>query len=179
MIRNRPHLKFLTLVVLVLAIFASACTSTDGEGDGGHDAGSSDAELAPAFVVPTGNGGTFSLDEHLANDGRPVFLNLWASWCFPCREEMPAIDRAAKVHTDVAFIGISIQDNRSDAEDFVEEIQVTYLIGFDDDDAVDSDYQPFGLPAAYIISSEGVILERIFGVITEADLAEKFAEHFG
>jgi thiol-disulfide isomerase/thioredoxin len=179
MLRNRPRLKFLTLVVLALSIFATACTSSGSDAADAHDAGSSDAELAPGFVVPTHDGGTFSLDEHLANDGRPVFLNLWASWCFPCREEMPAIDRASKVHTDIAFIGVSVQDSRSDAEAFVDEIKITYLIAFDEENAVDAEYQPLGLPASYIISSEGVILERIFGIVTEADLAEKFAEHFG
>ncbi|RPI24988.1 MAG: TlpA family protein disulfide reductase, partial [Actinobacteria bacterium] len=45
-------------------------------------------EPAPGFTVSTFDGGTFSLAEHLAADGRPVFLNLWASWCLPCREDM-------------------------------------------------------------------------------------------
>ena len=179
MIRNHPRLRYFTLLVLALALFATACTSSDGDLADADPVDSADAELAPRFVVPTPEGGTFSLDEHLASDGRPVFLNLWASWCFPCREEMPAIDRASKVHTDVAFIGVSVTDNRPDAEAFVEEIQVTYQIGFDDDGGVDNEYRPLGLPASYIISSEGVILERIFGIVTEEDLAEKFAEHFG
>ena len=180
MLRNRRHLEFLTLVVVALAIFASACTSSGADAAGENQSGIGDAELAPDFVVPTRDGGTFSLDEHLATDGRPVFLNLWASWCFPCREEMPAIDAASKVHTDVAFIGVDVQDpSRSKADEFLDQIQISYLIGFDVDDTVDGDYRPLGLPASYIISSEGVILERIFGIITEADVAEKFAKHFG
>ena len=179
MTMTRSRLAFLTTVVLALAMFATACTSSDGSAEGAPEPDSSDVELAPAFVVPTSTGGTFSLDEHLANDGRPVFLNLWAAWCFPCREEMPAIDRASQAHPEVLFIGVDVQDTRSAADKFLEEIGISYLIGFDDEDEVDNQYQPLGLPASYIISSEGVILERIFGVVTEADLAEKFETYFG
>jgi len=137
------------------------------------------AEIAPSFTVPTSDGGEFSLAEHMADDGRPIFLNLWASWCLPCREEMPAIDLTAAAFPDVAFIGVSVQDSRSDAEAFAEEIGVTYLLGFDEDADVDGAYKPLGLPASYLISSDGVIVERIFGKVTEEDLAEKFATHFG
>ena len=119
------------------------------------------------------------LQDQVATDGRPVFLNLWASWCFPCREEMPAIDASSKTYTNVAFIGVSIQDSRPEAEDFLEDVPVSYEIGFDEDGSVDADYRPLGLPASYIISSEGLILERVFGMLTEDDLAEKFAKYFG
>lgn len=56
---------------------------------------------------------------------------------------------------------------------------MTYLLGFDDEADVDGAYKPLGLPASYLISSDGVIVERIFGKVTEEDLAEKFATHFG
>ncbi|GMR01943.1 MAG: TlpA disulfide reductase family protein [Acidimicrobiia bacterium] len=175
---NRSRLSRRVIIgFFALAVLASACSPT-GETTGPSD-GSADAELAPHFTVPTASSGEFSLSEHLANDGRPVFLNLWASWCFPCREEMPTIDAASKEFTDVAFIGVAVQDARSDSEKFLEEIGVTYTIGFDDDGAVNRDYNPLGLPASYIISSDGVILERIFGKVTRDDLAEKFAKYFG
>jgi thiol-disulfide isomerase/thioredoxin len=179
MVSTLKRSTFLTALVLALAVLATACGSSDGGATGTHDQGGAEVELAPGFVVPTPGDSTFSLDDHLSNDGRPVFLNLWASWCFPCREEMPAIDAASLRHPEVAFIGVSVRDRRSDAESFLEEIGISYLIGFDDEDAVDIAYQPLGLPASYIISNEGVILERIFGVVTEEVLAEKFAMYFG
>lgn len=131
------------------------------------------------FSVPTNDGEEFSLSEHVTNDGRPIFLNLWASWCFPCREEMPAIDASSKAVPEVLFLGVSVQDSRSDAEEFGEEIGVTYLLGFDEDDVVDDAYKPLGLPASYLISGDGIIVEKIFGRVTEEDLAAKFATHFG
>lgn len=166
----------LGIIAAALAVVVAACSiSTD---TASPSATTEPSEIAPIFAVETMDG-SFSLSDHLANDGRPVFLNLWASWCYPCREEMPAIDRSSLQHPDIAFIGVSVQDSREDAIAFAEEIGVSYMLGFDQEDSVDDAYRPLGLPASYIISSEGIILERIFGKITEDDLAEKFEKHFG
>lgn len=168
----------LLTVVVAIAIVGTACSSSSASESSGSTV-PQNAGIAPAFSVPTNDGGEFSLSDHVAKDGRPIFLNLWASWCFPCREEMPAIDASSQAFPDVAFIGISVQDNRSDAEEFVEEIGVTYPLGFDEDDVVDDAYKPLGLPASYLISGDGIIVEEIFGRVTEEDLATKFATHFG
>jgi thiol-disulfide isomerase/thioredoxin len=166
------------LAALVAACAILAACSSSGSADPDDPTGTTlRAEIAPIFAVETMDG-TFSLSEHLANDGKPVFLNLWASWCYPCREEMPAIDAAARAHPEVTFIGVSVQDARDDATAFAEEIGVDYTLGFDDG-TVDGAYAPLGLPASFIISADGVILERIFGKVTEADLDEKFAKYFG
>jgi len=162
--------RLLVALVAAIGLVAAACTSATATNE-------ANLEIAPQFTVPTTEG-EFDLVAHLTTDGRPVFLNLWASWCFPCREEMPAIDRSAKAFPEVMFIGVAVQDARSDSEDFLDEIGISYLIGFDEDDSVDSAYTPLGLPASYIISGDGVILERVFGKITEQDLADKFAKYF-
>jgi thiol-disulfide isomerase/thioredoxin len=166
------------MVVAGIVILAAACSSSSASESSGSTV-PQNAEIAPAFSVHTDDGGEFSLSEHVSNDGRPIFLNLWASWCFPCREEMPAIDASSQAFPEVAFLGVSVQDSRSDAEDFAQEIGVTYLLGFDEDDVVDDAYKPLGLPASYLISGDGIIVEKIFGRVTEEDLAAKFATHFG
>lgn len=171
----------LVAVLIGLALVVAACSGSDEPATNGlhtEDTGATSNDLAPIFSVTTPDG-EFSLSDHLANDGRPVFLNLWASWCFPCREEMPAIDAAAAENPEIAFIGVAVQDTADDAQAFADEIGVTYLLGFDETGAVDREYKPLGLPASYIISSDGIIVERIFGRVTEADLAEKFEKHFG
>lgn len=171
-----PSRQILFTLIAGIAIIATLFSSSSAAETPGAKA-AQDVEIAPYFSVPTREG-EFSLAEHIASDGRPIFLNLWASWCFPCRGEMPTIDRTAKAFPGIMFIGVSVQDSRSDAEEFAEEIGVTYLLGFDERHEVDSAYRPIGLPASYFISSDGVILERIFGKVTEEDLAKKFAEHF-
>lgn len=170
----------LVALVALVALAVSACGGGDvaPATDHGDTDGSGPAEIAPIFSVETTDGG-FSLSEHLADDGRPVFLNLWASWCFPCREEMPAIDASSKAHPEIRFVGISVRDSRADAAAFADEMGVSYTLGFDDDGLVDDAYLPLGLPASYLISPEGIIVERILGKVTEESLAETFAEHFG
>lgn len=136
-------------------------------------------EDAPDFSVQTFDGTTFTLSDHLADDGRPVFLNLWAAWCAPCRAEMPDIDEASTRNPDVAFIGVAVKDDLAKASDFADEIGVSYLLAFDTRKEVEAGYDPIGLPATYIISSEGLTLERIFGPLTGDQIDEKLAEHFG
>jgi len=172
--RNGKVTAALAAALLIL----SACSASGSKSPSEETDATIQAEIAPIFAVETMDG-TFSLSDHLANDAKPVFLNLWASWCYPCREEMPAIDAAADAHPEVTFIGISVQDARDDATAFAEEIGVDYTIGFDDDGSVDAAYSPLGLPASFIISADGVILERIFGKVTAEDLDEKFAKYFG
>ena len=136
-------------------------------------------EQAPDFTVRTLDGGTFSLSEHLADDGRPVFLNMWASWCLPCREEMPAIQALSERQPGVKFVGVALRDNEDAAYDFAKEIGVTYTLGFDEQWLVDAAYLPFGLPATYIVSSEGLLLQRHFGPLTEEQFEGMLATWFG
>ena len=95
------------------------------------------------------------------------------------RKKMYLIMTSALIVALLAFIGVAVQDTQAEAESFAEEIGVSYLLGFDADDVVNDAYRPLGLPASYIIDGDGVIVERIFGKVTEEDLADKFAEHFG
>ena len=178
-------MRRLVPLLAAIAIVAAACSGSSEAaiptlpGLDAVDTGPTDAESAPDFTVATYEGDTFSLSAHLADDGRPVFLNLWASWCFPCREEMPTIDAADARHPGVKFIGVAVQDSRAEAEAFAAEIQVAYTLGFDDDNVVDDGYRPLGLPASYIISENGLILERIFGLVTDELLDQKLSLWFG
>ena len=137
-----------------------------------------DGDPAPNFSVPTIDGGRFDLAAELAS-GRPVVLNLWASWCLPCREEMPAIDAVAARHPEVAFIGVAVQDDLVAAERFATEIGVTYPIGLDERDEVNALYPSPGLPVTYIIASTGVILDQIYAGVSEAQLDAALAQWFG
>lgn len=134
---------------------------------------------APDFTVPLVDGTGFSLSEHLANDGRPVFLNLWASWCPPCRAEMPAIDAASQRHPNVLFIGIAVQDDPVAAEEFAAEVGVSYPLGIDERDLVDSAFGPLGLPTSYLISGEGVILTEVIGEVDEERIDGVLATFLG
>ena len=136
-------------------------------------------ELAPGFKVPTLDGSSFSLADHFANGGGPVFLNLWASWCPPCRAEMPAIDAAATRHPDVTFVGVAVQDDFQAAEQFAREIDVSYTIGFDESVEVNSSYPSAGLPVTFLIGSDGVVLQALYGQLDESRIDMSIATWFG
>ena len=125
---------------------------------------------APDFTVPTFDGQHFSLSGHLRDDGRPVFLNMWAAWCFPCRAEMPTIEAASRAHPGVHFIGIAVKDKQAPARSFIAEHGITYQIGFDIEAQVENAYFIWVMPTTYLIDSDGVIVDRIFGPIDEEQI---------
>ena len=136
-------------------------------------------DVAPVFSVPLIGGGDFDLAAHLANDGRPLLLNLWASWCAPCRKEMPAIEAASQRHPGVRFLGVAVQDDPVEAEAFATEIGVTYDIGVDDRERVDALYPAFGLPTTFLISGDGIILATLFGEIDGDRIDTEISTWFG
>jgi len=174
---HRFRLALIALLA-VIALIGAACSSSDSAAGDVPDladvpgAGSvpTDAEMAADFSVMTIDGTGFTLSDHLETDGRPVFLNMWASWCPPCRAEMPDINAASKAHKDIKFIGVSVNDVPTDSIDFATSIDIAYTIGFDEQGVVAQAYDIVGLPASYLISSDGVILERVFGAVSESDI---------
>lgn len=135
-------------------------------------------EAAPTFALQAIGGEVFDLAGHLANDGRPVVLNLWASWCAPCRAEMPAIDTSSQRHPEVAFVGVAVQDDLDKATAFADEIAVSYTLAFDDGTVEDA-YPVLGLPATFFIAGDGTIVKRHFGIVTIDSLDDDIAELFG
>lgn len=182
---HRVRLASVVIVAVVVLVAAACADSGSSSSDlpelsnvPGSGNATAHGEEAADFSVMTLDGAGFTLSEHLEDDGRPVFLNMWASWCPPCKAEMPDINAASKVHKEVKFVGVSINDDPSAAADFAIETGIRYTIGFDEDGAVSEAYQVRGLPASYIISSEGVILERVFGAIREADIEAMLSTWF-
>jgi thiol-disulfide isomerase/thioredoxin len=135
-------------------------------------------EAAPTFRLETLDGGVFDLADHIANDGRPVILNLWASWCPPCRSEMPSINVAAQRHPEVAFVGVAVEDDPEKAAEFAAEIAVTYTIAIDDG-SVEEAYPVLGLPGTFFIASDGTLAKNHFGLVTIDSLDDDIAELFG
>lgn len=126
---------------------------------------------APDFRVELIGGGSFALSEHLESDGRPLVLNLWASWCLPCRAEIPEIDAFAAEHPDVMVLGVAVQDTEPAAVEFAEELSPGYPLGIADS-AFEAAYPRIGLPATYIIDSDGRVDEVFNGVLNRETLEE-------
>ena len=126
---------------------------------------------APDFTVPLLDGGTFTLSEQLAADDRPVVLNLWASWCIPCRTETPDISAFATANPDVKVIGVAVEDTETAARAFAAEFDPVYDLGFADD-AFEAAYPRLGLPVTYIIGAGGAVVEMFNGIIDQETLKD-------
>jgi thiol-disulfide isomerase/thioredoxin len=99
--------------------------------------------------------------------GRPALINVWASWCPPCRREMPALAAAHRQFGDrVAFLGVNHQDTRDLAVELLDETGVRYPSGYDPDGSVARDYGLFGMPTTIFVAANGELLERRTGEMT-------------
>lgn len=120
--------------------------------------------IAPDFTLDLLDGGKLTLSELR---GQPVMLNFWASWCLPCRSEMPAIEKVYRQHKDsgLVVIGLNLtsQDSETEADAFVQELGLTFPIALDRDGSARNRYQILGLPSTYFIDESGIIRSIVVG----------------
>ncbi len=141
-------------------------------------------QIAPDFDLETLAGERFRLSDWR---GQPVLVNFWASWCGPCRREVPALIRAQDAHGDLGLtvVGVNIEESISVAQDFVDEFVVEYAIPMDFSGAVFRAYGgggPNGPPRSFFIDSDGIIV-RIWAGQAPDEIVEThtqaFAESYG
>jgi len=120
-------------------------------------------DQAPAFELPQLGGGV-PLGP-LALRGRVVLVNFWASWCSPCRSEMPALDRLYRQLQPEGFalLAVSVDESRADVEVYREQLDLAFPILLDPQDRVSADYQTVGIPESFLLDREGHIVERYTG----------------
>ena len=123
---------------------------------------------APEFTIDLFEGGTFTFSH--GGIQTPVVLNLWASWCVPCRTETPEISRFALDNPDVTVVGVAVEDTFANATVFFEEFRPSYILGFGDSQ-FEVAYPRLGLPVTYIIDADGVVTDVVNGIVN-ADLLE-------
>lgn len=103
--------------------------------------------------------------------GQPVVLNFFGSWCPPCLREMPDFQAVAERYEGrVAFIGVTFQDTRAQAEAVLRRTGVTYPAAFDPENKVALAYGLTGMPTTVFISPEGQLLEQAQGELNERQL---------
>lgn len=119
---------------------------------------------APDFTLDTLQGGSLTLS---SLRGKPVMLNIWASWCLPCRVEMPAIQKVYQRLTDegVVIVGLNAtsQDSEADARLFAQEFGLTFPIALDRDGTASASYELMGLPSTYFIDDQGIVRDLVIG----------------
>ena len=128
-----------------------------------------ESTVAPDFKVETFTGETLRLSDL---NGKVVVLNFWASWCPPCRWEMPFFENMWQEYRDrdVVFVGIAMSDTLENASAFAEEAGVTYPIALDTTNEIVRAYEILSLPTTFFISKDGFIERRLAGAANEGVL---------
>ncbi|MBC7898085.1 MAG: TlpA family protein disulfide reductase [Cytophagaceae bacterium] len=125
---------------------------------------------APSYRATLLSGDTVTTDEL---KGKVVLLNVWATWCAPCREEIPYLQTLfeARRGDGLQIVGVSIDARGSDdaIASFVKEFGMTYPIWRDPDERVQSLYMALGVPASYLIDRDGVLRWRHLGTVRATD----------
>jgi thiol-disulfide isomerase/thioredoxin len=123
------------------------------------------------FDLPTLNGGQVSLSDY---EGRIVFLNFWATWCEPCKRELPAFEEFAKAQTEddsPVILAVNFQETIPEIRSY---LQAAGIDGFhvllDSDGAVSDSYGVFQLPVTFVIDQQGVVRYPKFGETTLEEL---------
>lgn len=101
----------------------------------------------------------------------PAVVNLWASWCGPCRKEMPMLAAAARSNPGVQFVGVNTQDGGENAAELLAKTGVTYPQLVDDDAVVLRYTRVPGLPVTLALDADGVVVDRVIGEVSEEELA--------
>ncbi len=172
--RVGPALIALAFMIGACAPAASPATVSAPSAQPTAEVGTRPGFAAPGFTLKTLDGGEVGLSDYA---GRPVFINFWASWCGPCRAEMPEIVAAYQAHKDtgleVLAINLTFQDAVGDAQAFVDEFQMPFPILLDEQSNVSKAYELLGLPTSVFIDAGGIIRIVHSGPMTR-DLIEQY-----
>jgi cytochrome c biogenesis protein CcmG, thiol:disulfide interchange protein DsbE len=157
-------------VVLTLLVSIAACTRGARGADDPLGAKPMSSP-APALAGQTLDGSTASL---AALEGNVAVVNFWATWCRPCREEQPELERVHREYRDrgVTFLGVDERDDPAAARAWVKEFHVTYPSIVDEPGAWADDFGLFGYPDTFVVDTNGTIRWAIYGQTSASRLRE-------
>ena len=138
-------IKNLTLGLLVTVFAATSLASSDLEG-----------RAAPDFVLKSSTGENLRLSEYR---GDVVMINFWATWCGPCRQEMPLLDELYTRYQRVGFnlLGVNIDDDSRRAMQMIDELGVSFPVLFDARKEVSKLYEVEAMPVTVLVDREGMV----------------------
>jgi peroxiredoxin len=137
-----------TAMALALGLAALPTASTAGN--------IADGANAPGFQLASMNGKPLTLDQL---KGQVVLINFWASWCGPCRQEMPILEQLYHSYQAAGFtlLGVNVEPKEGDAQKFLKGTPVSFPILFDPDSKVSKLYEVSGMPSTIIVDRKGTV----------------------
>ncbi len=161
------------VIAFTLATVAIACTASgDSQGDGAATGRVQVGAPAPGYRAVALNGDSVSLG---AQRGKVVLFNIWATWCHPCRDEIPELQDLHVKYRDrgLELVGVSVDADGSDEaiRAFMQDFRMTYPVWRDPDERVLTQFLTVGVPATFLIDREGILRWRMTGPIQPKDTA--------
>lgn len=129
-------------------------------------------QLAPDFEITTLDGDVVNLSDFR---GERVLLNFWASWCGPCRAEMPDMQKFHE-DTDVELLAVNLtetESNKDNITDFLDEFGITFTILLDENSKVSTIYNIKPIPTTFLINSDGTIHNKAFGALNYDQMVQE------
>jgi len=153
-------------IILVLALLLAGCSA------GSEPLVAHPGEPAPDFQLQSLDGESVSLSEL---QGSPVMLNFWATWCGPCRSEMPYLQQIYEEWSEKGLILLAIDIGESHAEvrQFMQSNNLSLPVLLDIREVVTREYNITGIPTTFFIDKDGMIQEKIIGAFPTKDAIEK------
>ena len=124
---------------------------------------------APVFSLPLFEGGTIDLEKLR---GKPVVLSFWASWCGPCRFELPELSRIQPLYPDVHFIAVNVDKDKNEAQKFLSRVQFSLPIAWDNEALTLGEYSVISMPTMFLIDAQGTVQYVKVGYSQEKKLVE-------
>jgi len=154
------------LIVSGASFFYLQNTTTTVEAEVGTEVGME----APDFTLLNINDQNVSLSDYR---GQRVFLNFWASWCPPCRKEMPDMQRLHEEYgEEVVILAVNVGENKSTAANFMMQNGLNFPVLLDKDKATAQNYLVRGIPTSYFLDQNGVIKEKVVGALSYQGMLE-------
>jgi len=174
----RARLEWLTLITLVFLLGAGWIYLSREVGGDNEPMPLTTApyigNLAPDFTLQTHDGQTVTLRDYTADGGMPVVLNFWATWCPPCRVEMPYFENASALYDGrAAILGLNQAESTAIIGDFARAHGLSYPLLADEDMTVNHLYGVLNLPTTIFIDKNGVVREVLIGTISQAVLEDR------
>lgn len=158
---------------VVLAVYFRGGGGTQGAGPAALT-----GRPAPSFDVATTSGESSSLAKYR---GRIVVMNLWASWCPPCRAEMPDLERLSETYAkkNVVVLGVDQGESRERAASFAQSLGIHYPILLDEQQQYGRVYAALGLPTTIVVDPQGIVVRGFDGPLSYQQMADAVAPLIG
>ena len=167
----KKKIRALIFILFLLPYFLS-CKNAENESNAKEN-----SDYAKNFSLPSLDGNkTIEFNDF---KDKPRVVNFWASWCAPCRQEMPFFEQTWRKFRGkgVVFLGINVLDQEKNAKEFLNQLGISYINLYDQSGEVANDYGAFALPITFFIDKDGKIVRKSYGGFIGEEHEKKFVEY--